>query len=71
MREFEVVSPHARIIRTLLGGWALFVYFFLFGPIVLLVLFIFNANQYGTFPFTVWSLHWYSRFSATIRSRTP
>jgi ABC-type spermidine/putrescine transport system permease subunit II len=61
VREFEVVSPHARLVRVLLGGWAAFVYVFLFAPIVLLVLFSFNANRYGTFPFTGWTMHWYGQ----------
>jgi ABC-type spermidine/putrescine transport system permease subunit II len=61
VREFEVVSPHARLVRALLGGWAAFVYVFLFAPIVLLVLFSFNANRYGTFPFTGWTMHWYGQ----------
>ena len=61
MREFEVVSPHARLVRTILGGWAALVYVFLFAPIVLLVLFSFNANQYGTFPFTGWTTDWYGQ----------
>lgn len=61
MREFEVVSPHARLVRLLLGGWAIAVYVFLFAPIVLLVLFSFNANRYGTFPFTGWTGHWYAQ----------
>ncbi len=61
MRELEVVSPHARLVRTLLGTWAVFVYIFLFAPIVLLVLFSFNANQYGTFPFTGWTTDWYGQ----------
>lgn len=61
MRELEVVSPHARLVRTLLGGWAVFVYIFLFAPIVLLVLFSFNANEYGTFPFTGWTTDWYAQ----------
>ncbi|HZO95738.1 MAG TPA: ABC transporter permease [Gaiellaceae bacterium] len=61
MREFEVVSPHARLVRTLLGGWAALVYVFLFAPIVLLVLFSFNANRYGTFPFTGWTTDWYGQ----------
>ena len=52
----EVVSPRARARRAaLLGGWAVLVYFFLFAPIVLLVAFSFNANQYGTFPITGWT----------------
>jgi len=61
VRELEVVSPHARLVRTLLGTWAVFVYIFLFAPIVLLVLFSFNANQYGTFPFTGWTTDWYGQ----------
>jgi spermidine/putrescine transport system permease protein len=61
VRELEVVSPHARLVRTFLGGWAVFVYVFLFAPIVLLVLFSFNANRYGTFPFTGWTTSWYGQ----------
>ena len=61
MRELEVVSPHARAVRTVLGGWAILVYVFLFAPIVLLVLFSFNANKYGTFPFTGWTTSWYGQ----------
>lgn len=60
MREVEVVSPHAGLVKALLGAWAVLVYVFLFAPIVLLVLFSFNANRYGTFPFTGWTTHWYS-----------
>ena len=61
MRELEVVSPHARLVRMLLGSWAVFVYIFLFAPILLLVLFSFNANEYGTFPFTGWTTDWYGQ----------
>jgi spermidine/putrescine transport system permease protein len=61
MRELEVVSPHARLVHGLLGGWAVLVYIFLFAPIVLLVLFSFNANKYGTFPFTGWTTDWYGQ----------
>ena len=61
MRELEVVSPHARLVRGLLGGWAVVVYVFLFAPIVLLVLFSFNANKFGTFPFTGWTTDWYGQ----------
>jgi ABC-type spermidine/putrescine transport system permease subunit II len=61
VRELEVVSPHARLVRGLLGGWAILVYVFLFAPIVLLVLFSFNANKYGTFPFTGWTTSWYGQ----------
>jgi ABC-type spermidine/putrescine transport system permease subunit II len=60
VREVEVVSPHAGLVKALLGTWAVLVYLFLFAPIVLLVLFSFNANRYGTFPFTGWTTHWYS-----------
>jgi ABC-type spermidine/putrescine transport system permease subunit II len=61
VREFEVVSPRARLVRILLGSWAVLIYVFLFAPIVLLVLFSFNANRYGTFPFTGWTGHWYGQ----------
>jgi ABC-type spermidine/putrescine transport system permease subunit II len=40
------------------------VYVFLFAPIVLLVLFSFNANRYGTFPFTGWTTGWYGQVFA-------
>jgi spermidine/putrescine transport system permease protein len=58
-REVEVLSLRARIARTLLGGYAIAIYVFLFAPIVLLVLFSFNSNRYGTFPITGWTLTWY------------
>ncbi len=61
MRELEVVSPHARLVRLLLGGWAVCIFVFLFAPIVLLVLFAFNANRYGTFPFTGWTWSWFGQ----------
>src|SRR6266705_4663539 len=60
-RDVEVLSPRARIARALLGGYAAAVYVFLFAPIVLLVLFSFNANKYGTFPFTGWTTDWYGQ----------
>jgi ABC-type spermidine/putrescine transport system permease subunit II len=63
-RELEVVSPRAGLVRGLLSSWAALVYVFLFAPIVLLVLFSFNANQYGTFPFTGWTLKWYGQVFA-------
>ena len=28
-------------------------------PVAIAVLFSFNANRYGTFPFTGWTGHWY------------
>src|SRR5207249_659910 len=49
----------SQIARTLLDGYAIAIYVFLFAPIVLLVLFSFNANRYGTFPITGWTLKWY------------
>src|SRR5919205_712222 len=45
----------------LLGAWAIGIYLFLFAPIAVLVLFSFNANKYGTFPFTGWTGHWYAQ----------
>ena len=57
--DVEVVSPRAGLAKGLYGAWAVFIYVFLFGPIVLLVAFSFNANKYGTFPFTGWTLGWY------------
>jgi len=61
VRELEGVSPHARVVRWLLGAWAVFIFVFLFAPIVLLVLFAFNANRYGTFPFTGWTWSWFGQ----------
>jgi len=61
VRDVEVVSKHARLARFSFGSWAVLVYVFLFAPIVLLVAFSFNANKYGTFPFTGWTLHWYGQ----------
>jgi spermidine/putrescine transport system permease protein len=60
-REVEVVSPRAGLARAAFGAWAAVVYVFLFAPIVLLVAFSFNANRYGTFPFTGWTTHWYGQ----------
>jgi spermidine/putrescine transport system permease protein len=58
-REAGVLSPRARAARGLLTGYGLFIYVFLFAPIVLLVLFSFNDNQYGSFPITGWTTAWY------------
>jgi ABC-type spermidine/putrescine transport system permease subunit II len=57
----DAVAPRKRLVRGALTGWAVFIYFFLFAPIILLVLFSFNANQYGTLPITGWTTHWYSQ----------
>jgi spermidine/putrescine transport system permease protein len=58
-RDLELVSPGARAARLALGLYGALIYIFLFGPIVLLVLFSFNANRYGAFPITGWTLDWY------------
>jgi ABC-type spermidine/putrescine transport system permease subunit II len=58
-REAGVLSPRSRATRAVLSGYAVFVYVFLFAPIVLLVLFSFNANRYGSFPITGWTTSWY------------
>ena len=60
-RDAEIVSRRAGLVRFALGGWAVLVYIFLFAPIVLLVAFAFNANKYGTFPFTGWTTKWFGQ----------
>src|ERR671936_3089404 len=60
-RDAEIVSPRAGLVRAGLAAWAVLVYVFLFAPVVLLVLFSFNANRYGTFPFTGWTTAWYGQ----------
>jgi ABC-type spermidine/putrescine transport system permease subunit II len=55
----DFVSPRKKVARAGLIAWAVFIYFFLFAPIILLILFSFNANQFGTLPITGWTLHWY------------
>src|SRR5256886_1815249 len=57
--DVEVLSLRGRVARLALAGYGACIYFFLFAPIVLLVLFSFNANRYGTFPVTAWTLKWY------------
>lgn len=59
MRDVEVVSRHAGLAKLSFSVWAVLIYLFLFAPIAVLVAFSFNANQYGTFPFTGWTLDWY------------
>jgi spermidine/putrescine transport system permease protein len=59
VRDVEVVSRHAGLARLSFSAWAVLIYLFLFAPIAVLVAFSFNANQYGTFPFTGWTLDWY------------
>jgi ABC-type spermidine/putrescine transport system permease subunit II len=60
-RDAEIVSRRAGLVRAALTAWAVLVYVFLFAPIVLLVAFAFNANKYGTFPFTGWTTTWFSQ----------
>jgi spermidine/putrescine transport system permease protein len=57
--DVGVLSRRGRIARAGLGAYAVSIYVFLFAPIALLVLFSFNANRYGTFPITGWTLKWY------------
>jgi spermidine/putrescine transport system permease protein len=59
VRDVEVVSRHAGLARLSFSVWAVLIYLFLFAPIAVLVAFSFNANQYGTFPFTGLTLDWY------------
>ena len=57
--DVEVLSRRGNVARLALGAYGGLIYIFLFGPIVLLVLFSFNANRYGTLPITGWTLNWY------------
>ena len=57
--ELAVESRRGRMARAGLAVYGVLIYVFLFAPIVLLVLFSFNANRYGTFPITGWTLSWY------------
>jgi ABC-type spermidine/putrescine transport system permease subunit II len=68
-REAEIVSRHAGLTRAALAGWATLVYVFLFAPIALLVAFSFNANRYGTFPFTGWTGKWYGQVFSDYQIR--
>jgi spermidine/putrescine transport system permease protein len=55
----DVVSPRAKLARRTLGAYGLAVYAFVFAPIVVLVLFSFNANPAGAFPITGLTTKWY------------
>ncbi|MEA2444027.1 MAG: spermidine/putrescine transport system permease protein, partial [Thermoleophilales bacterium] len=55
--------------RGLLSGYAVLIYAFLFAPIVLLVVFSFNANRLGTFPVTGWTTVWYQDVFANDQIR--
>ena len=61
MRESAVLSLRGQAVRALLHGYGAFIYVFLFAPIVLLVLFSFNANEVGSFPITGWTTKWYGQ----------
>jgi spermidine/putrescine transport system permease protein len=67
--DVEVLSRRARAARWGLAGYGLLVYVFLFAPIVLLVMFSFNANRYGSFPITGWTLKWYRTAFADYQIR--
>jgi spermidine/putrescine transport system permease protein len=57
--DVAVLSKRGRIARAGLSVYGVAIYLFLFFPIVLLVLFSFNANRYGAFPITGWTFSWY------------
>jgi ABC-type spermidine/putrescine transport system permease subunit II len=67
--DVGVLSRRGRVARTGLGVYAVAIYVFLFAPIALLVLFSFNANRYGTFPITGWTLEWYRQVFADYQIR--
>ncbi|MBD1545513.1 ABC transporter permease [Roseibium aggregatum] len=43
----------------LIRGWALLVYIFMFLPVAVVVMLSFNASQFGSFPMTGFSFHWF------------
>src|SRR6202050_974633 len=47
-----------------LGAYALFVYLFLYFPIVVLVVYSFNGSGVGGFPPSGWTLNWYRQLFA-------
>ena len=55
-----------RLIRT----YTILVYLFMFLPIAVVVLLSFNANQFGSFPMTGVSTHWFEVL-ALVRYRIP
>jgi len=55
----DVVSPRATLVRRGLALYGGAVYAFVFAPILLLVLFSFNANPSGSFPITGLTTKWY------------
>lgn len=63
------VARHATLNRAALRSYAVLIYLFLFAPIVLLVVFSFNANRLGTFPVTGWTTVWYEDVFANEQIR--
>jgi spermidine/putrescine transport system permease protein len=62
MRELEpVASARGAAMRRALAAYGGVIYLFVFAPIVLLVLFSFNANPAGSFPITGLTTSWYSQ----------
>jgi spermidine/putrescine transport system permease protein len=59
--DSRVVSSHGLASRRALTAFGGFIYFFLFAPIVVVILFSFNANKFGTFPITGLTLKWYKQ----------
>lgn len=68
-RDVGVLSKRGRVARALLSVYGVLIYVFLFFPIVLLVLFSFNANRYGTFPITGWTFSWYRQMWGDFQIR--
>jgi spermidine/putrescine transport system permease protein len=60
-RDAEIVSPRGGLVRAGLAVYGALVYLFLFAPIVLLAVFSFNANRFGTFPLKGWTTMWYEQ----------
>lgn len=59
--DSRVVARHGALARRMLGVYAAAIFFFLFAPIAVLIVFSFNANRYGTFPITGWTTDWYAQ----------
>ncbi len=62
--ETMPVSPHARLIRMALRAWTVLVLFYLYLPIVFLVLFSFEDSNAVGFPIRGFTLHWYEGLPA-------
>jgi len=48
---------------TLVRLWTLLVYLFMFTPVAVVVLLSFNASQFGSFPMTGLSFHWFAELA--------